>query len=147
MQVFAFRPALGKNKSNSAWPIILINFNLPPEIRTRLENIIPIGVIPGPTSPKDLDSFFFPFVRECAILAHGVHTYDAETRSYFNLHAYPIAFSGDLPAMSKLLCLKGHNGRTPCRFCLIHGVRIPGSSNTTHYPVLQPPRGRGGVQT
>lgn len=29
------------------WPIILINYSLPPEIRTRKENLICIGLVPG----------------------------------------------------------------------------------------------------
>jgi Transposase family tnp2 len=106
-QIFNIRPALGKNQSNSAWPIMLINFSLPPEVRTQLENLIPIAVIPGPHSPKALDSFFIPLIEEFAKLAHGIRTYDAEMKTSFNLHAYLINFSGDLPAMSKLLCLKG----------------------------------------
>jgi Transposase family tnp2 len=142
-QIFAVRPALGKTKSNSAWPIILINFNLLPEIRTQIENLIPIGVIPGPKSPKSLDSFFIPLVEECKTLAHGIQTYDALSHQSFELHAYLITFSGDLPAISKLLCLRGHGSYSPCRCCLMKGTRIHGTRNSKYYPVLVRPRRPG----
>lgn len=119
---------------------MLVNFSLPPEIRTRIENLIPIGVIPGPHTPKSLDSFFIPLLDELSELAKGVRTYDALSAQSFELHAYLILFSGDMPAISKLLCLKGHNGYCPCRFCLIQGQRPQGS--TTYYPVLMPPTQR-----
>jgi hypothetical protein len=77
--------------------------------------------------------------EECIQLAKGVHTYDVQTGESFTLHAYLLTFSGDLPAMSKLLCLKGHNGYSPCRCCLIHGQRIQNSANNVYYPALQPP--------
>ncbi|KAF8577813.1 hypothetical protein K439DRAFT_1363831, partial [Ramaria rubella] len=57
--------------------LILVNYNLPPEIRMRVENLIPLGVIPGPHSPKSLDSFLVPFMVECLKLATGIRTYDA----------------------------------------------------------------------
>ena len=70
----------------------------------------------------------------------GVQTYDALTRQTFDLHAYILTVSGDLPAVSKLLCLRGHGSNAPCRCCLIKGVRIRGSRNTKYYPVLISPR-------
>jgi hypothetical protein len=134
---------LGKKKSNSAWPIILINFNLGPEIRTRLENLFPIAVIPGPHSPKLLDSYFAPLREELYKLARGVRTYDAQLGASFDLHAYLILFSGDLPAMSKFLCLKGHNGYAPCRFCLIRGSPLRRNNKVTYYAALRAPRHSG----
>ncbi|KAF8583647.1 hypothetical protein K439DRAFT_1280167, partial [Ramaria rubella] len=52
--------------------LILVNYNFPPEIRMHVENLILLGVIPGPNSPKSLDSFLVPFVEECLKLATGV---------------------------------------------------------------------------
>jgi Transposase family tnp2 len=117
--VFAIRPALGKKKSNSAWPILLTNYNITPEVRNRLDNLLPVTVIPGPNGPKCLDSLLVPLIEELHHLACGVCTYDAATNEHFDLHAYLILFSGDLPAMLKLLCLRGNNPYCPCHFCLI----------------------------
>ncbi|KAK9348146.1 hypothetical protein V1522DRAFT_346743 [Lipomyces starkeyi] len=40
--------------------------------------------------------------------------------------------TGDQPAMAKLMCLKGHNARRPCRFCFIEGVVA--SNRQNYYP-------------
>ncbi|KAB5587991.1 hypothetical protein CTheo_8568 [Ceratobasidium theobromae] len=57
---------------STAWPIILINNNLSPKIRTRLENVICIGMIPGPSQCKDLNSFLIPLIEELLGLEQGV---------------------------------------------------------------------------
>jgi hypothetical protein len=51
-----------KRRTKTAWPIILFNYNLPPEERFLKRNIIPIGVIPGPKKPCDFDLFLWPLV-------------------------------------------------------------------------------------
>ncbi|GAA5882926.1 hypothetical protein JCM1840_006847 [Sporobolomyces johnsonii] len=50
-----------KGKS-SCWPIIAINYNLPPSERYKMVNILPIMLIPG--KPKNLDSFLLLFVED-----------------------------------------------------------------------------------
>lgn len=57
---------------STAWPIILINYNLDPKICTRLENILCVGVIPSPTQCKDLNSFLVPLLDELLELEHGI---------------------------------------------------------------------------
>ncbi|EIN06681.1 hypothetical protein PUNSTDRAFT_28999, partial [Punctularia strigosozonata HHB-11173 SS5] len=54
----------------------------------------------------------------------------------FPLRAYLIIVFGDIPAISMIMRMKGHNGLSPCRFCHIHGLRIPGSRATTNYVPL-----------
>ncbi|KAF9219822.1 hypothetical protein BS17DRAFT_685476, partial [Gyrodon lividus] len=83
--------------------------NLPPHFRTHLEHLICLGVIPGPHQPKDYESFLAPLDDECALLATGVHTFDALSRSHLNLHAYILFKDGDIVAIEKLLNIKGHN--------------------------------------
>jgi Transposase family tnp2 len=106
----------------------------------RVENLIPLGVIPGPHSPKSLDSFFGPFIQECLELAKGVRMYDSLSRQSFNLHVYVLTAFGDMPAMSKLLGLKGHNGYSPCRFCLIRGERNQSARSPYYVPLRSPNR-------
>ena len=43
---------------------------------------------------------------------------------------------GDIPAMSFLLKMKGHNGIKSCRQCNIHGLRAPNADGTAHYVPL-----------
>jgi hypothetical protein len=125
-----------KRRKNTAWPLIIFNYNLPPEIRFHLENILALGVIPGPKKPIDIDSFLWPLVRELFRLAIGVRAFDILTSTLFALRAYLILVFGDIPAISMVMCMKGHNGLSPCRMCEIIGIRVPGTSATTHYVPL-----------
>jgi hypothetical protein len=64
----------------------------------------------------------------------GVKIFDRSAHEMFDLHTHLIKLFGDMPAMAKLMCMKGHNGIKPCRGCNIIGV--VGSSATTHYVPL-----------
>lgn len=48
--------------------------------------------------------------------------FDALTKSNFQLHAHIIAWTGDIPALTKLMNITGHNSYSGCRFCNIEGV-------------------------
>ncbi|KIJ63923.1 hypothetical protein HYDPIDRAFT_91839 [Hydnomerulius pinastri MD-312] len=51
----------------------------------------------------------------------------------FLLCAFLIIVAGDIPAISMVMRIKGHNGYSPCRMCKILGIQVPGSRNTTNY--------------
>ncbi|KAF8688032.1 Transposase family tnp2, partial [Rhizoctonia solani] len=121
-----------KKRKHSCWPIIIINFNLAPDIRMHQDNIICVGAIPGPHSPKDINSFLQPLIDELSELAKGVEAVDVVRKEVFSLCAHVIAAGGDLPAISKLMEFIGHNGRFPCRICMIQSVGGPTANNGTH---------------
>lgn len=125
-----------KRRTKTAWPLILFNYNLPPEVRFHLEHVISLGVIPGPKKPVDFDSFLWPLIQELLRLAVGVHSYDALSDEFFALRAYLILVFGDIPAISMVMRMKGHNGASPCRMCSIKAIRVPGSRAPTHYVPL-----------
>jgi hypothetical protein len=125
-----------RRRKQTCWPLLLYNYNLPPEIRFLLQYIICIGVIPGPNKPKDFDSFFWPALEELLKLAMGVRAFDATRSELFPLRAYLVLVFGDIPALSMVMRIKGHNGVRPCRMCHINGLRIPDSRATTHYVPL-----------
>jgi len=75
-------------------------------------------------------------MRELLELVAGVSAYDALSSSIFTLHAYVIAGFGDIPAVSMLMHMKGHNGLCPCQMCKIQGIGILGSRNKTLYVLL-----------
>ncbi|RXW12674.1 hypothetical protein EST38_g13181 [Candolleomyces aberdarensis] len=127
-----------KNRKQTCWPILVYNYNLPPDIRFHHEHLICVGVIPGPKKPKDADSFLWPFVFELLELALGVKTFHKVYDRLFMLRAYPILGGGDMPAVAMLMLMKGHNGIFPCRMCKIRGLLKPGT--TTHYVPLIAPR-------
>jgi Transposase family tnp2 len=96
----------------AAWPLILFNYNLPPEERFHKRNIISLGSIPK--KPLDLDSFLWPVVQELLQFEIGVSAFDALLQSIFILQAYLIVVFGDIPAVSLIMCMKGHNMIVPC---------------------------------
>ncbi|QRV83925.1 Transposase family Tnp2 protein [Ceratobasidium sp. AG-Ba] len=131
---------------STAWPIIFINYNLHPRYRVRLENIICVGVIPGPKQCKDLNSFLIPVLEELLLLERGVTTPkrvlgDATAGRVvdFVLRAFLIMVFGDIPAVSKLLALKGHNARVPCRSCYMQGYLCRLPKNSVYYIPLRHP--------
>lgn len=125
-----------KHRNKTTWPIIIFNYNLPPEERFLKHNIISIGTIPGPNKPCDPDSFLWPLIQELIQLEAGVTAFDAISQALFILRAFLIIIFGDIPAISMLMHVKGHNGFSPCRMCEITGVRTPGDRATTHYVPL-----------
>ena len=108
--------------STTCWPIIAINFNLPPSEWIHLSNVIPIAVVPGPKAPKDINSFFCPLINECKMLAKGVYTYDAAHNEGFDLHIYPISIHSDMQAIKHCTNLKGSNAFWLCHACLIQAI-------------------------
>ncbi|KAF8595636.1 hypothetical protein BDV93DRAFT_456404 [Ceratobasidium sp. AG-I] len=65
----------------------------------------------------------------------------------FALRAYLLSCFGDMPAVAKLMAMKGPNGKRPCRACMIEGVRTGlvdhnGRQEKTNYTPLS----RGFVQ-
>lgn len=120
----------------SATPIITVNYNLPPEIRTRSSNIMINAIIPGPKSPKDTNSFMYPMYKESHRLAAGVRMYNQFVRSSFIFRAYWIRMFGDMIAIMKMMEIKGHMGVRHCRRCLIIGT--PDPKGTYYSPLVQP---------
>jgi hypothetical protein len=127
----------------SATPILVQLYNLPPEIRTLISRTICLGVIPGPKGPKHVDTFLHPFEVECVELARGVRTFDCVAQTHFPLHAYNLFPHGDIIAIEKLLNIKGHNGKSPCRSCEIAAVNNPESREKTYYVPLSLPKKTG----
>ena len=113
-----------KKWKHTVWILLVFNYNLPPDKCFQKDNILCVGIIPGPKKPWDADSFIYPLVQELLELATGVSAYDALSRSLFALHAYVIMAFGDIPAISMLMHMKGHNGLCPCRMCEIQGIGI-----------------------
>lgn len=135
-----------KRGSYTAWPLLLVNYNLPPDERCHDDNVICCGVIPGPKKPKDYDTFWYPWVQEMQQLAEGVDTYDADADEVFPLRAHAAYGLGDIPGVTKgFLKMKGHNAKCPCRDCEIIGIAmqilaVNGKRNPIHYvPAIQPP--------
>ena len=92
-----------KRQNQTCWPIILFNYNLPPEIQFLLWFILCVGVILGPHKPKDLDSYAYPLIMELLKFLSGIATFDIEQDKMFQLHACLIAVFGDKPAIAMIM--------------------------------------------
>ena len=92
--------------NHSAWPIILVNLNLPPDIRTHLTHILCYGIIPAPRAVKDMDSFFYPLHQELVKLVAGISTLDLQKNELCLLHMFLILIFGDMPAIAKTMRMK-----------------------------------------
>jgi hypothetical protein len=122
---------------STAWPILIINYNLHPRIRNRLKNVLCVGVIPGPKQCKDLNSFLVPLLNELLELEAGVEGSSplgpGLMGSRFIFRAFLIILFGDIPAIVKMLMMKGHNATKPCHACLILGVLCQLECNSMYY--------------
>ena len=131
-----------KRRKQTCWPIIVFLYNFPPEIRVKLVSIFSLGMIPGPTAPKDYDSFLVPFVEEMLKLARGVPARDAYVDCTFMLRVYLLLVFGDMPALAKMLRIKSTNALLPCRACRIVALRDPaGGPHAHYYAALKTPSG------
>jgi hypothetical protein len=121
-----------KRRDKTCWPVVIFNYNLPPNIRFQKKYCIHLFTIPGPKKPWDWDSFCWPLVQELIRLEIGVKAFDAISQASFLLHAYLILAFGDIPAVALIMRMKGQNGLSPCRTCNIKGVSV---SRTYYVPL------------
>lgn len=91
-----------KYSEYSLGAIYLVILNLPRSERFKEENVLLVGVIPGPTEPKlNLNSYLQPLVADLHLLDEGVHFHDATPLgNYYRLRLF--GCSSDLPATRKL---------------------------------------------
>jgi hypothetical protein len=116
-------------------PVILVNLNLPPEIRYQAQNILTSLIIPGPKKAKDLDSFLQPLVSELLQLDNGVDAFDSHTNTPFKLRAWATLVTGDGPALASVSGMKAPgNAFRPCRTCTIEGKSRGGRHKTYYVP-------------
>jgi hypothetical protein len=92
-----------KRCKNTAWPLIIFNYNLPPELWILEDDILSLGIIPGLKKPVDADSFLWPLLCELRRLAFGVCAFDILSSKLFSLRAFLILVFGDIPAISMII--------------------------------------------
>lgn len=90
--------------------------------------------MPGLSQLKVLSSGLEPLVDDFKIWQDGLRAYDGDSSSYFLSKVHIVLVTGDQPAVAHMMGMKGHNGKSPCRYCHIHGVCIRReSSRAAHY--------------
>ena len=125
-----------QNGSATAWPFILLNYNLDPSIRTHLEYLLPLGIAPGPHSPTDHNSFLYPLTQELMMLGHGLMTWDFLKGETFFLRAFLLTSIGDMQALKTNQYIRGPNAFSPCCACNLQGCRDPDVHSTNYIIIL-----------
>jgi len=112
-----------RGKSWSVGAIYLTILNLPPHLRHRRENMILVGLIPGPTKPSGsaIQNFIEKLVDQLEILwNHGVYctrTYKHRIGRLVRAALGPLVC--DLDAVRSILGIGSHSHSRPCSFCWI----------------------------
>ena len=93
--------------------------NLPHKLRYKRENMILIGLIPGPHEPRhDINSFLKPLVNDLTKLWRGVNMNIASMQCVKKIRCALICVACDIPAGRKICGFLGHNARLGCTRCL-----------------------------
>ena len=113
-----FNPYRSMNLSHSTWPIILVNYNLPPWLCMKQKNLILSTLISGPDPPKNnIDVFMQPLIAELKELWDvGVKTYDVLAGKNFTLHARVLWTISDFPGYA-MLSGWSTKGKLACPVC------------------------------
>jgi hypothetical protein len=130
---------LYRDKESECWFFVWVILNLSPDLRYKKKIVLPAGFVPGPTKPKNLESFLLPTLRHfSALQKHGLPVWDARRGQDINVCPFWLFGTADTPAMPILSGLVGHGGRLGCcTFCGVPG-RLKGKK---YYPAaLKPDR-------
>lgn len=103
---------------HSTWPVLLVNYNLPPWLCFKRKHIMLVLLVQGPKQPgNDIDVFLQPLVDDLQVLWNGVETWDAYGKEKFDLHALLFNTINDWPALGNL---SGQTvkGKCACSECM-----------------------------
>ena len=109
-----------KHTAHSEGAIYMSVLNLPRKERYLQENVMLIGVIPGPKEPSlNMNTFLEPLIDELHQLWKGVLLKNRNGNATV-IRAALISCSCDIPASRKLCGFVGHNASHGCSKCLLH---------------------------
>ena len=108
-----------KHGRYSVGAIYMCLMNLPREIRFKPENIILIGLIPGPTEPKlTIDPFLRPLVDELMDFWKGIMIPIGEKKALTKVRCALLCVACDLPAGRKVCGFLSHSATLGCSRCM-----------------------------
>ena len=118
-----FRPC--KHTEYSIGAIYLTVMNLPRAVRFRQENVLQIGLIPGPKEPKpDINSHLEPLMKELLKFWNGVHLQIHVINDPVLVRCALLCVACDIPASRKVCGFLGHSAFRGYSKCL---KEFPGS--------------------
>ncbi|XP_010424574.1 PREDICTED: uncharacterized protein LOC104709702 [Camelina sativa] len=103
-----FNPFDMNNNRYSCWPVLLVNYNLPPHLCMKKENIMLTLLIPGPQQPgNSTDIYLEPLIDDmCHLWNKGELAYDAYSKTNFTLKAMLLWTISDFPTYGNLIGCK-----------------------------------------
>ena len=111
-----FKPC--KHTEYSLGALYLTVMNLPRRVRFRQENVLLIGLIPGPREPKhDVNSILAPLVEELLRFWDGVEI-SGQSFSKACVRCILMCVACDIPASRKVCGFLGHSAVLGCSKCL-----------------------------
>ncbi|KAL3699449.1 hypothetical protein R1sor_017471 [Riccia sorocarpa] len=121
MATDGFSPVSFSRKSYSIWPVMFINYNIPPWLSTKKGHILLSLIIPGPKKPSNFDVYMGPVVDELKLLWNGVPAYDVrptcpEEQRRFTLNGICLRTIHDSPGLGIVsgLQVSGTRGCPTC---------------------------------
>ncbi|XP_020894762.2 uncharacterized protein LOC110233779 [Exaiptasia diaphana] len=104
-----------KHSIYSVGALYMVFMNLPRELRFKTENVILVGIIPGPHEPKlNINSYLKPLVEELNTLWQGVQL---KVESNDTFRAALLCVGCDIPAARKVCGFTGHSSCHGCSKC------------------------------
>ena len=132
---------LYRSKQSDCWIYIWILVDLAPDKHYKIRNILPGGIIPGPDSPGDVDSFLFPgLAHVSALQKEGLPIWDAHRQTLAVSFLFLLLVLADAVAMALISGSVGHHGRKGCRL-LCGFVGRNKTEGSHYYPALLRPNG------
>lgn len=121
MALDGVNPYSNQSLCHSTWPVILLNYNLPPWLITKRFFVMLVLLIPGKESvtSENIDVYLAPLLEELQVLWHGVDALDVSSDSdqkNFVLKAILMWCIHDYPAYGLVSgqVTKGYRGCTEC---------------------------------
>ena len=118
---------------SSVGVIYLTIMNLPRQVRSKRENIILVGLIPGPDEPKhDINTYLEPLVEELLLFWKGLRLKVAVSSGFQDLvvKCVLLCVACDLPAVRKVCGFLSCNAAFGCSKCM---KRFPGSVGNMNF--------------
>ena len=112
-----FRPY--KHTPYSVGAIYMVVTNLPRSERFKKENVILVGIVPGPSEPPlHMNSYLQPMVDELnSLWQQGIQVMPPDSQDVVTLKAALICVACDIPACRKVLGFCGHMCKKGCSKC------------------------------
>ncbi len=100
----------GKGRPTSVWPVVVMNYNLPPWLSMKKGFLLLSLIIPRPSKVKNIDTYLALVVDELKTLWDGVWAYDGRKTTggiprVFNLRAICMWTMHDYPGKKSCTCL------------------------------------------